>query len=194
MPHPLTRRQSIPIVAIKSLLGRLAMNRIHAAILACSALVLGASAAPSTGADYDALPDGTPSEIAQLFHSALAVPNVADWHPQDRTALLDVATLRYKNRLIDRAPAASQARALRHIEQLAQSALASEFPNALRQTCAQYGLTEGPCAQHRGYVNRALLLEEMLAQGQLTLERMETELAGAPRPKLAAWRQSAGRE
>ena len=167
------------------------MNRIHTAMLACFALALGASAAPSTANDYDALPNGTPSEVAQLFHSALAVPNVADWHPQDRAALLDVATLRYKNRLIDRAPAASPARVMRHVEQLAQSALAREFPNALRQTCAQYGLTEGACAQHQGYVNRALLLEEMLAQGQLTLDTMETELAGAPRAKMGAWRQPA---
>ena len=96
---------------------------------------------------------------------ALAVPNVADWHPQDRVALLDVATLRYKNRLINRAPAAS----LRIGPCATSSSWRNrrrqvEFPNALRQTCAQYGLIKGPCARHRGYVNRALLLEEMLAQ------------------------------
>lgn len=139
---------------------------------------------------YDSLPDGAPSEVAGLFFSAIDVPDLAEWPVEDTKALLDVVTLRYKNRLIDRAPAASPQRAQRYVERLAQSALVQEFPNALRQTCAQYGLATGSCAKHRGYVRRAQVLEEMLVQGQLTLDRLETELAGAPRPKLAAWRQA----
>lgn len=155
-------------------------------------LALTASAAPTSNVARDAddmLPEGTADEIAGLFHSALEVPDVADWLAEDREDLLDVVTLRYKNRLIDRAPAASLHRVRRYVEQLAHSGLAKEFPNAMRQTCAQYGLTEGSCAQHRGYVRRALVLEEMLARQQLTLGQMEAELAGATRPTLEAWGQ-----
>ena len=169
------------------------------AFLVCivGSLALCASAAqPYEAPDdaYDALPGGAPGEVARLFFSALDVPYVADWHTQDRKDLLDVVTLRYKNRLIDRAPAASLQRTTRYVERLAQSALAQQFPNAVRQTCAQYGLTTGSCARHRNYVRRALVLEEMLAQGQLTLDQLETELAGATRPKLAAWRQASRSE
>ena len=155
-------------------------------------LALCASAQPpdTSGVEYDAIPDGAPSDVAGLFYSALDVPYVAEWRARDREDLLDVVTLRYKNRLIDRAPAASLPRAKRYVEHLAQSALAQEFPNAVRQTCAQYGLTTGSCAKHRNYVRRALVMEEMLVQGQLTLDQLETELAGATRPKLAAWRQA----
>ena len=142
------------------------------------------------GTAYDALPDGAPSQVAQLFYSALDVPQVAEWLPRDRRDLLDVVTLRYKNRLIDRAPAASLERAKRYVERLAQSALAQEFPNVVRQTCAQYGLTTGSCGKHRNYVRRALVMEEMLVQRQLTLDQLETELAGATRLKLAAWQAS----
>ena len=166
----------------------------NTAVLVCvvGALGFGASAAQPSARDaaYDALPPGAPSDVARLFHSALDVPNVAEWIHQDRQALLDVVTLRYKNRLIDRAPAASPQHAKRHVERLAQSALALEFPNALRQTCAQYGLDDGACTQHQGFVRRALLLEEMLAQDRLTLAQMETELAGAPRLKRTAWQKA----
>ena len=156
-------------------------------------LALSASAAPTANAD-DMLPEGTPDEIAGLFHSALDVPDVASWLAEDREDLLNVVTLRYKNRLIDRAPAASLDRVKGYVEQLAQSELVQEFPNALRQTCGQYGLTEGSCARHRGYVRRALVLEEMLARQQITLGQMEAELAGATRPTLEAWRQGVGTE
>ena len=158
-------------------------------VLVCTAvgLALGASA---TETAYDSLPDGAPREIAQLFHSALDVPDIAGWPAQDRKDLLNVVTHRYKNRLIDRAPAASLPHVERYVERLAQSALAREFPNAMRQTCAQYGLTGESCAMHSGYVRRALVLEEMLARRHLTLDQLETELAGATRRNLSGWQRA----
>lgn len=175
---------------------RNAVGFVRLVCLCCvaGAPALGAFAAPQATEVADALPRGAPGDVAQLFHSALDLPDVAEWIDQDRKALLEVVTLRYGNRLMDRAPAASRQRAERYVEHLAQSPLAREFPNALRQTCAQYGLMAASCAPHRGFVRRALVLEEMLAQGLLTLERMETELAGAPRPTLADWRQGTDTE
>lgn len=96
--------------------------------------------------------------------------------------LLDVVTERYKSRLVDRGPDPEELR--RHVERLAESPLASSRPLALAQTCAQYGQREGACAPHSGYVRRAMVLEEMLALGRLTLSDLETELAGGPRPSL----------
>ena len=89
--------------------------------------------------------------------------------------------------MIDRAPSASRERTQRYVERLAQSPLAQESPDVVRQACAQYGFTEGACADHAGYVRRALVLTEMLAQRSLSLARLETELAGEPRPELSAW-------
>lgn len=169
------------------------MHRFHKLVaLAFLVPALGASAqaeAPSANVagEHDELPVGSPTELAPLFHSALAVPDVADWSARDRQDLLDVVTVRYKNRLIDRAPSSSRQSTQRYVEQLVQSELAQEFPNVVRQTCAQYGLAEGACAGHSGYVRRALVLEEMLAQGNLTLDQMEMELVGEIRPKLSAW-------
>lgn len=57
----------------------------------------------------------------------------------------------------------------------------------VRQTCAQYRFTEGACADHAGYVHRVLVLEEMLAQRNLSLTQLETELVGEARPSLSAW-------
>ena len=58
------------------------------------------AAAPKTNDidSYDELPSGPPSEPAQLFHSALAVPNLAESAAKDKQALLEVVTVRYKNR------------------------------------------------------------------------------------------------
>ena len=91
-------------------------------------------------------------------------------------------TERYKNRLIDRPAVVSEERSRRYIERLSQSQFARDFPHVVPQTCAQYALTGGPCAPHRGYVRRVLVLEQMLAQGRLSLGAMEVELIGAARP------------
>lgn len=133
--------------------------------------------------DYDELPDGPAREVAPLYYSALALPGVLDWNLVERSALLDAATLRYRDRLVDRAPWASEASALRHIERLASSEVASAA--AVAQACARYGLPAGPCAAHQGYVRRVLVVEEMLVQGQLTLAELEVELVGASRPRLS---------
>ncbi len=131
---------------------------------------------------YDELPGGPPGHVAQFYYSALALPGVGDWGPDRRLALLDAATLRHRDRLVDRASGPSAEAALRHVERLA----ASEAMNhsQLAQACAQHGLLEGPCADHTGYVRRVLVVEEMLARGRLTLDALETELAGAARPSL----------
>lgn len=136
--------------------------------------------------EYDALPEGTPGELAQLFRSALDLPNVRQWPAEDKRQLLEVVTVRYKNRLIDRAPPASRDRTQRYVERLAKSPLAQESPNVVRQACAQYGFVEGACADHAGYVRRSLVLTEMLAQRNLSLAQLETDLAGGPRPELSA--------
>lgn len=143
----------------------------------------------SGAGEYDALTEGAPSELAQLFHSALDLPNIGEWPAEDKRQLLDVVTVRYKNRLIDRAPPASRQRSQRYVEQLAKSPLAQESPGVVRQACAQYGFTEGACADHAGYVRRALVLEEMLVQRNLSLAQLETELVGEPRSRLATWHE-----
>lgn len=129
---------------------------------------------------YEALPEGDAESLAQLYWSASEVPGIDSLAVAHRRSLLDVVTERYKSRLVDRGPALEDL--LRHVERLAESPLASRRPLAVAQVCAQYGLRQGPCAAHAGYVRRAMLLEEMLARGQLTLDDLETELAGAPRP------------
>ena len=131
---------------------------------------------------YDELPVGDPADVAQFYYSALELPGVADWDSSERLAMLDAATLRYRDRLVDRASWPSADAALRHVERLA----ASEAMNhhALAQACARYGLLEGSCAEHAGYVRRVGVVEEMLVQGRLTLDGLETELAGASRPRL----------
>lgn len=133
-------------------------------------------------AGYDELPEGPPAHVAQFYYSALALPEVADWDRERRLALLDAATLRYRDRLVDRAPSASMDAAHRHVERLAASETMGV--RALAQACARYGLLDGACADHAGYVRRVRVVEEMLAQGRLTLEALETELAGASRPRL----------
>ena len=159
------------------------------AVAALLAAFAGAEPPKASAGEYDALSEGAPSELAQLFHSALDLPNVREWPAKDKRQLLDVVTVRYKNRLIDRAPPASRLRTQRYVERLAVSPLAQESPGVVRQTCAQYGFTEGVCADHAGYVRRALVLEEMLAQRNLSLTQLETELVGEPRAKLSAWRE-----
>ena len=142
---------------------------------------------PSGAAEYDPLPKGAPAELAQLFHSALDLPNIRHWPAEDKRQLLQVVTVRYKNRLVDRAPPLSRERTQRYVEQLAKSPLAQESPNVIRQACAQYGFVEAACTDHAGYVRRALVLTEMLVQRNLSLAQLETELAREPRPKLSAW-------
>lgn len=159
---------------------------LAAALAFAPGLAVAASEAQGPG-QFDELPSGPPGELAPLFYSALAVPDLAAWSAKDRQALLDVVTERYRNRVIDRAPSSSPELARRYVERLAVSPLAEEFPQVVRQTCAQYAFTTGACARHRGYVRRALVLEEMLAQRNLSLAQLETELVGEPRPKLAVW-------
>ena len=157
-----------------------------AALVLAPGFVVAASEAKDPG-QFDELPSGSPKELAPLFYSALSVPDLAAWSAKDRQALLDVVTERFRNRLIDRAPSSSPALARRYVERLAASPLAQEFPQVVRQTCAQYAFATGACEPHRGYVRRALVLEEMLAQRNLPLEQLETELVGEPRPSLSAW-------
>ena len=169
------RKRNIPIAlvtAIAALLGTLAVAE---------------PVKPAGSGEYDALPAGSPDELAQLFHSALDLPNVRQWPAEAKGQLLAVVTVRYKHRLIDRAPPISGEQTQRYVERLAKSPLAQESPGVVRQTCAQYGFAEGACAAHAGYVRRALVLEEMLARGDLSLEQLETELMGTPRSRLSAW-------
>ena len=160
---------------------------LAAALAFVPASVLGAAPGATATGQFDELPSGSPNELATLFYSALAIPDLADWSARDRQELLDVVTVRYQRRLIDRAPSSSPQRTRRYVERLSRSPLAQEFPRVVRQTCAQYAFAAGACARHRGYVRRALVLEEMLAQRNLSLDQLETELAGKPRPKLSAW-------
>jgi len=131
---------------------------------------------------YEALPDGDAESLAQLYWSAEEVPGVGSLSEAHRRSLLDVVTERYKSRLVDRGPDPEEM--LRHVERLAKSPLASRRPLVLAQACAQYGLRGGACAAHAGYVRRAMVLEEMLALGRLTLGDLESELTGVPRPSL----------
>lgn len=135
-------------------------------------------------AAHEALPEGDAKSLALLYWSASEVPGIDSLPDAHRRSLLDVVTERHRSRLVDRGPAPDVLR--RHVERLAASPLASRRPLALAQACAQYGLLEGPCAAHAGYVRRAMVLEEMLASDRLTLGELETELTGAPRP---SWRE-----
>ncbi len=157
------------------------------ALVFAPAFALAATSQTKNPGGFDELPGGSPDELAALFYSALAIPDLAEWSARDRQELLDAVTVRYQRRLIDRAPSSSPQRTRRYVERLSRSPLAQEFPRVVRQTCAQYAFTTGACARHRGYVRRALVLEEMLAQRNLSLDQLETELAGKPRPKLSAW-------
>ena len=144
----------------------------------------GLIAAPSWSEEvvYDELPAGPASEVARLYYTARSVPGLDTWPDAERSALLDAVTERYRDRLVDRAPWGSEAAVLDHVGRLAGSELGAGRPELVARSCARYGLVAGPCAVHAGYVRRALVLEEMLAQGQLSLEALETELAGAARP------------
>lgn len=141
-------------------------------------------------AAHEALPEGGAEELAQTYWSAAEVPGVGSLPEAHRRSLLDVVTERYRNRLVDRGPAPETLR--RHVARLAASPLAARRPLALAQACAQFGFADGLCAAHAGYARRAMVLEEMLASGRLTLDRMETELAGAPRPSLREARTGDG--
>ena len=151
-----------------------------AAVIATIALTAGRAAAEADV--YDELPPGPASEVAQFYYTALTVPGLDTWPDAERSALLDVVTERYRDRLVDRAPWGSEALVLDHLRRLAGSALGAGRPELVARSCARYGLVAGPCAAHAGYVRRALVLEEMLVQGQLSLGALETELAGAARP------------
>lgn len=131
---------------------------------------------------YDELPEGDPKEVARLYHSALALPGVASWSLSRRTALLDAATLRYRDRLVNRASWTSREAAQRHVERLAAG---EGVPShVIGQACAQFGLLDGPCEAHLSQVRRTLVLEEMLVQGRLSLDGLEAELVGIARPGL----------
>ncbi len=159
-------------------------RRAGAVVLAVAPLAATLAApAESTPLDaYDELPDGTPRQLVESYHSALAVPGIAAMSAAERRHLLDVVTHRYKNRLVDRGAPSERARGT--IARLSASQIARDFPLVVPQACAQHGLADGPCAPHRGYVRRARLLEEMLATRRLTLAELEVELIGAARPGL----------
>ena len=159
-------------------------NGLWVVALVAVALLAGRSAGAAEA--YDELPEGAAPEVARLYYSALALPGVSDWEGPARAALLDVATRRYRDRLIDRASPVSDDTALRHIVRLSASDLALGHPHVVGQACARYGLLTGPCSPHAGYVRRALVVEEMLVQGQLTLSALEIELVGASRPAIRA--------
>ena len=150
----------------------------------CGLLVPAFSGAQQAPA-YDELPAGPAASVAALYYSALSLPGVSDWTGADKTALLDAVTVRYKDRLIDRASSVSVDLTRRYVERLAESPLARDEPAVVRQACAQFGMMDGVCEAHRGYVRRALVVEEMLVQGQLSLDALEIELIGATRPKLS---------
>ena len=150
-----------------------------AALLAAA---LAAPAEPTLLDAYDELPDGTPEQLVESYHSALAVPGIAAMSAAERRHLLDVVTHRYKNRLVDRGAPSERAR--RTVARLSASRIARDFPLVVPQACAQHGLSDGPCAPHGGYVRRARLLEEMLATRRLTLAELEVELIGSARPGL----------
>lgn len=56
---------------------------------------------PSASGEYDALPEGAPGELAQLFRSALDLPNVRQWPAEDKRQLLEVVTVRHKRQWED---------------------------------------------------------------------------------------------
>lgn len=143
------------------------------------------------GDGYDELPEGAPEEIGRLYYSALEIPGVADWTQGDRRDLLDVVTERFKSRLVDRVADASPERVRGYVARLAESDLARRNPGVVRQTCAQFGIADGPCAGHRGYVRRAQVIEEMLVQRLISLDTLEVELIGATRPTITEGREAA---
>ena len=151
------------------------------------ALLLVFVCAAWAGSAYDELPEGEPAELARLYHSALALPGVGDWPPARRAALVDAATLRYRDRLVDRSSSPSPGAGRRHVERLAGGGLPA---GAVGQACAQFGVVDGPCGMHRGYVRRVLVVEEMLVQERLTLANLEAELTGAVRRGLSDSRQA----
>ena len=81
-------------------------GRLGGALVLAGVLALAVGSAEQR-AVYDALSDGPPAAIATLYYSALSLPGVSDWTELEKAALLDVATLRYKDRLIDQAAAVS---------------------------------------------------------------------------------------
>ena len=158
------------------------------AVLGLAALAQAAAAQAQNAVDpstaYDALPDESPALLSELFYAAGEVPGITELAPAIKRELLDVVTERHKSRLANRAAEAQPERALAYMERLSRSELAQAFPGAMRQACAQQGLSEGPCAAHGGYVRRAMVLEEMLAAQRLSLDSLEVELLGAARPAL----------
>ena len=163
-------------------MARISRKPLLAAILTVAFLAAGTGRAEQS--PYDALPEGPPEELAVLYFSALALPGVSEWGAGKRAALLDAATLRYRDRLVNRASLPANVAAPQHVERLAASEAATE--GAVAQACAQFGLAEGACAAHASYVRRVLVVEEMLVQGQVALDDLEAELVGAPRPGLKA--------
>ena len=133
----------------------------------------------------DALPEGPVAEVGRLYYSALSLPGLSGWDEAERSAFVDVVTLRYQARLVDRA-AVPSGRASAYVARLGTSDLGRNHPHVLRRACAQFALLEGGCVTHRGYVRRVLVTVEMLVQGQLTLAAFEEELLGAARPALSA--------
>lgn len=160
------------------------MARNWNSVAAALAVLVSLAAAPTRSEDiaYDELPHGPAPEVARLYYSALSLPGLDAWDGAERRALLDAVTQRYRDRLVDRASWSSQSAILDHVGRLAESELGAGRPELVARTCARHGLLDGPCAAHAGYVRRALVLEEMLVQGQLSLDALETELAGAARP------------
>ena len=114
------RKRNIPIAlvaAIAALFGTLAVAEL---------------AKPTGTGEYDALPAGAPEELARRFRSALDLPGIEQWPAEDMQRLLEAVTVRYKDRLIDRAPRATRERTQRYVERLAESPLAEESPGVLR--------------------------------------------------------------
>lgn len=158
---------------------------VAAAFILCAGAAFAGEGAPAAHeALYDELPAGAPQDVAQFYYRVEDVPGVSDWTAAGRERLLAAVTERHKNRLVNRAPDAAAESALPYVERLAGSPLAQDFPHVVPQTCAQYGLLEGACEPHRGYVRRVLVLEEMLALNRTSLDNLEQELTGATRPKL----------
>ena len=137
---------------------------------------------PSNGTDVagDALPEGAPAELAGRYASSLSVPGLASWPVARRMELLDAATARRRDRLAGLGPAPPVADRRAYVGRLAESALGRR-PGVVRQACAHLGVEDGPCAAHRGYVRRALVLEQMLARPGATPDGLETELTGTSR-------------
>ena len=180
-------RQNTKALALQPRPAHAAARRLAALAVLGWAGLAGAAAAQTfldPSADYDPLPDESPALLSELFYAAGEVPGVAELPPAAKRDLLDAVTERHKSRLANRAAEARPQRVLDYLERLSRSELAQAFPAAVRQACAQHGLSEGPCAPHRGYVRRALVLEEMLAGQRLSLDGLEVELLGAARPAL----------